>query len=376
MLKRFSKHIDNSADYLSETVKRLTLSADKSNIRSDIKRRVTLYRILHSQIKRNVAPRTACFRLYNEIVSENGEDRLTKAFAAWFQSMDEHGVSFSEALVGWVPDEEVMLIKASESSGQLADGIEQAMEAAKTISLIVNTAKSAAIMPLIMIAMAYGSVLMMANTLLPNIAGIVPFEDWPAASMPFKYFADFVSKYDILFSVLIVSSIIVSFGTLTIFHGVVRGRFDKVAPWSLHRAITSAQFLSSLSAMLERGIAPFQALIQLRQCVTPYLGWHIDAILETFQEEGDISAALVTSNLFEWETRLVIKTTADDSDFKSNIAMLANDTIEDVLKTVTSFAKIVQVVFLLTIGAFILWSLGSIGLVIFSFYQEFSSVSY
>lgn len=376
MLKLISTFVDSFLDFLTVTFADLRLSADQSNIRSDIKLRLTVYRILHSQLKRDVAPYTACYRLYNEIVSEKGEDRSAKAFAAWFKSMDEHGISFSESLSGWLPDEEIMLIRASESSGQLAEGVQQAMDSARKISDIVDAARRAAIMPILMIVMAYGSVLMMAKILLPNIAGIVPFDKWPEASLPFKYFADFVSTYDVIFSIVLVGFLVCTFTTLSIFRGPIRSKFDKVAPWSLHRAISSAQFLTSLGAMLERGIAPFYALIQLRECVNPYLGWHIDRILDDFGEDGDISSSLVVSDLFEWETRLVIRTTAEDSDFKKNIAMLATDTIDDVSSKVSAFAAIVQVVFLMVIGAFILWSLGSIGLVIMSFYQEFSSVSY
>lgn len=341
-----------------------------TNIRTDGAARIVLYRMLISQIRRNINPRTACFRLYNEIILERPNDRLAMAYGSWYKKMDSQGVMLCDAVVGWIPNQEIMLIRSGESAGMLLEGLESALASAVTNSHLSSLIMKAAVMPLVLLCMSYGSILMMATIILPNIADLIPENEWPEMSLPYKYFAEFVAEHvtETTFGLVFVIGLIM--GTLSKFVGPMRAKLDSLPPWSLHRRLTSAGFLDSFAGLLSRGNAPFDSLVQMRETVSPYMGWHIDRMLRSLTQNGDVSAALIGTGLFDLNSRLVIKTTSEDGGFSENIKLLAVETVDSVTSFVTVFSSAAQFAFLALVGVSIMWGMGSMGLVILEFYQK------
>lgn len=351
----------------------LAAGRDKSNISTDTTARISIYRMLLSLVGRNVNARTACFQLYNEISIEKPSDRNAKAFCAWYRKMDAEAVSFSDAIAGWIPEQEVMLIRSGESGGSLEDGLRSAYKSARTTSVITSLIMKASTTPAVLTLMAYATTMIMATQLLPSVVELVPVKDWPAGAIPYLKFATFVADNAVFVSIMFLAVIAVIMGTLTIFRGKVRSAFDAFPPWSLHRRLTAARFLDSFSGLLGRGAAPFEALLQISSSASPYLEWHISRMLAQMAEDGDVGSSLTCSDLFDMQQRLVIKTTSDDSSFPKSMADLSDETVESVSSFVNATATAMQYAFIALIGLSIAWAMGSVGMVILEFYQSATS---
>lgn len=349
---------------------RVRLVLIKKNTSTDTKLRINMYRMLLSQLKRGVAPRTALYRLYHEITTTRPKDKAARAYGYWYQQMDLTGCTLTEAMEEWVPTTEIMLIRSGEVVGQLSNGLAAAEKEATTASHISKLIVKASIMPMILALMAYGSIIFMATSLLPSVADLVPIEEWPSFAVPYRIFAEFMAANAAPITGFIVISLIIIFATFNTFKGEVRSQFDSMPPWSLHQRLNSARFLASFSGLLSKGESPFDALMMLQESSSPYVGWHIREILSRFSDDGDLGSSLISTNLFDYRSNLLIRTSSEDSNFTKNITILSEEIIEGVTEFVENFAAVSQAVFLVLTGVSVGWALLSIGSVVMFFYTS------
>ena len=252
----------------------------------------------------------------------------------------------------------------------LSKGISAAEKEATTASHISKLIMKASIMPMILALMAYGSIIFMATSLLPSVADLVPIDEWPTYAVPYRIFAEFMASNAGFITGLIVVALVVIFSTFNMFKGEVRTQFDFFPPWSLHQRLNSARFLSSFSALLSKGESPFDALMMLQESSSPYVGWHIREILSRFSVDGDLGSSLISANLFDYRSNLLIRTSSEDTNFTKNLAILSEEIIEGVTEFVENFATVAQTVFFVLTGVSVGWAFLSIGSVVMFFYTS------
>jgi len=106
------------------------------------------------------------------------KDYRGKIIAIWLEKMN-HGVSFSNAIAGWVPDSELNLISAGEDGQGLDKGLGEAIK----FSLSGKEIKSAIVggisYPAILLLVVLGFVSMFSLQMAPAYLGILPLERWP-----------------------------------------------------------------------------------------------------------------------------------------------------------------------------------------------------
>lgn len=358
----------------TQAVQGIKRSVDKSNVRTDLEVRKGVYRLLISLLKRDKSPGEACLELYTNIRAERPKDRAGIAFGEWYRGM-ESGQVLSDAMHGWLPEAELMQIRAGEAAGNIREGIESALKTAETSETIAGLLKTASFEPVILILIAYGILYVAANHLMPTVGEIV--DVWPEEALPFKNFAEFFAANSIFITIGLVGAMFGLFYTLPVFTGPVRTALDHlIAPWTIHRQLSAAAFMRGFAGLLQRDQSPLAALTTLKSTSTPYVSSHIDTMLTELSSHGRINEALVSSSFFSERQNILFRVTAGDGDFARNIREMAGEQLDDVTRSVEAFSRWFRLGAMAGVGVILLWAFGSMLTAVMQFYNEVSTNVY
>jgi type II secretory pathway component PulF len=217
-----------------------------------------------------------------------------KLAAYWLQRMDEDVATFSEALVGTVPSEDLTVLVFAERAGDLKIGLEQlsenirGMEDAKKVARTVLFTAVAAVVIFHIFLGVEGFVLMPRT--LKSIGGMIPPERWGPVGKVFYGLGEIIRGWGwalILLEMLVFGWVKWSFPNYV---GRFRPWLDRhFLPYQFYRDFRGAAFLSSLGAGTVRVGTQVQTvpdvLEKMEAEAYPWLKWHIKRILNNFEHE-------------------------------------------------------------------------------------------
>jgi type II secretory pathway component PulF len=210
--------------------------------------------------------------------------KASKAIAMWHlrKQMDEHS-SLSKALKGWANSEEVAIIDAGETSGDLVNSLSLSRNIINNNKRMVSTLVKALTYPIILVVVAVGVLFFLGSYVIPQITESVGnAESWTGAAGSLYKTSIFVQSqkfiYSIVFSLLLLITI---FKTMTSswFNSPIRKYFDKIPPWSIYREMQGSAFIISLSSMLKAGIKIHDSLIRISKNSSSWTKSRINKII-------------------------------------------------------------------------------------------------
>ncbi len=217
-----------------------------------------------------------------------------KLAAFWLQRMDEDVATFSEALTGTVPSEDLTVLSFAERAGDLKVGLKQlsesilGMEAAKKVARTVLMTAVAAIVIFHVFLGVEGFVLM--PRLLRTIGGMIPPEQWGPVGKLFNTVGEFIRSWG--WAVLALEALAIWWVKWSFpnYVGKLRPWLDRnFLPYQFYRDFRGASFLSSLGAATTKVGTQVQtvpdALEKIEPEAYPWLRWHIKQILDNFEQE-------------------------------------------------------------------------------------------
>ncbi len=320
--------------------------------------RLKIYRKIASLMKNRFSLMDALDMLHDGASNggKNPGEPLAIAIAAWGKALN-NGKTFSDALKGWAPARERLML----SVGDVSD-LESAL-----LNLIKVTEGSTKMIRPIIGAIAYPSFLMMMSVLIiyaigvymvPPMIDAAPNVVWHGMARDLVNLSDWIkNNWLIAFLSLPVIMAVIYF-TIGIWTGKIRAYFDCIPPWSLYKVFTGISWLLALSALVKGGTPVSTAMRALRRDASRYLRERIDKTLVFINNGDNLGQALAKTGLNFPDKEIIgdLKIYSELDNFEEALDNLANDWLEESVYMIEEKAGILNMVALLAIGGVIAWA--------------------
>lgn len=322
------------------------------------KTRLKLYRKIASLMKNRFSLMDALEMLHDGASNggKNPGEPLAIAIAAWGRALN-NGMTFSDALKGWAPDRERLML----SVGDVSD-LESAL-----LNLIKVTEGSTKMIRPIIGAISYPAFLMMMAILIiyaigvymvPPMIDAAPTVIWRGMARDLVDLSAWIKdNWLIAFSSLPIIMIII-YATIGIWTGPIRVFFDKLPPWSLYKVFTGISWLLALSALVKGGTPVSTALRALRRDASKYLKERIDRTLIYVNNGDNLGQALAKTKLDFPDEEIIadLKIYSELDNFEEALDNLANEWLEESVYMIEQRASVLNMVALLAISGVIAWA--------------------
>ena len=281
---------------------------------------------------------------------------LAIAIAAWGRSL-QSGMTFSDALKGWAPDRERLML----SVGDVSD-LESAI-----LNLIKVTEGSTKMIRPIIGAIAYPTFLSMMAVLIiyaigvymvPPMIDAAPNVRWSGLAADLVNVSEWIKTYWIVAFSFLPLMIIIIYTTIGYWTGQIRVAVDNLPPWSLYKVFVGISWLLALSALVKGGTPVSTALRALRRDTSRYLQERIDKTLVFINNGDNLGQALSKTNMTFPDKEIIadLKIYSELDNFEEALENLANEWLEESVYLIEQKAAILNMVALLSIGVVIAWA--------------------
>ena len=352
--KKTSKSLNNAMKKLNkaeEVYARFIISLSN-------KVRLKLYRKIASLMKNRFSLMDALDMLHDGASNggKNPGEPLAIAIASWGRSLN-NGKTFSEALKGWAPDRERLMLSVGDVSdleGALMNLIKVTEGSTKMIRPIIG----AITYPSFLLMMAILIIYAIGVYMVPPMIDAAPNVVWRGLARDLVDLSGWIKdNWLIAFASLpIVMSII--YFTINIWTGPVRVVFDNIPPWSLYKVFVGISWLLALAALVKGGTPVSTAMRALRKDATRYLKERIDKTMVFINNGDNLGQALAKTHLNFPDTEVIndLKIYSELSNFEEALDNMANEWLEESVYMIEEKAGILNMVALLAIGAVIAWA--------------------
>jgi type II secretory pathway component PulF len=322
------------------------------------KGRLKIYRKLASLLRNRFSLMNALDMIYNSISDEgkHPNEPMAIAISAWGRSLQE-GHPFSEALKGWAPNRERLML----SVGDVSD-LESAL-----LNLIKVCEGSARMIRPIVNAITYPSFLMMASVLIiyaigvymvPPMLSAAPTTIWTGTAKSLVDLSLWVQKnWPIAFAFFPAVGIII-YATIGYWTAKVRVKFDRIPPWSLYKIFVGITWLLALSALVKGGVPVSVALSSLRKDSSRYLKERIDGTLFHIKNGDNLGQALAKSGMEFPDKQIIadLKIYSELDNFEEALDKLANEWLEESVYMIEQKAEVMNIIAMLFVSGIIAWA--------------------
>lgn len=322
------------------------------------KLRMRIYEKICRYIDNGIPLIVAMDELYQFISEEGKKSKRTSAvvITQWINAL-RNGSSFSSALQGWIPVDEISIIASGEISGDLSSSLRSIIQMNDTKKKI-RAALSGALYPLALLGSTCFFLYIFGSRVVPAFAQVLPVEQWHGAGSTMYSLSQFVENYLLSLIVFFVIFFVVVFITLPKWTGKVRIFFDKFPPWTIYKSVVGCGFLLSLSALLNAGIPTPEAIRIIFKTATPWYRERLVAIRQAlFNGAPNIGEALYVSGYnFPTKTMVMdIRTYAALDGFESMLDKLAIEWQEETVAFINSQMTILKNAAIIIMGFVFMW---------------------
>lgn len=266
----------------------------------------------------------------------------------WLAGLDVG--SLAEAMKGDVPETDIMIIAAFETSGRLAEGLKFLSKTIRTTKKMKSSMAVALGGPSFALFLGFGILFLHAYMLTPILVQIYPVEEWPLAGRILYPISQIVSNYGIYLSLAIVA-LIIAFGfSIKRWYGDKRVIVDNWIGYSMFRDFNGAMFLTSLAALMKAGTGVMEGLVKLQSMSTPWMRWHIDKMIRRLDVEASEPAQALDTGALPQEVTDRIIDYGRRSSFIEAMSMIGIESMERTEAKIAKSAKGVNTAMLIMVG--------------------------
>lgn len=317
----------------------------------DSKKRVRLYENLAGMLKDGL-PLDACLRQIHErmVVRKNP---MKIMIATWMQDLVS-GKSFADALVGWAPAQELVLISASERSQSLPEGLARAIRINQDAQTMKKTVSNALISPSFLIIALLGMIYGFSTSIVPVFAKVLAPEKWVGSSQTLYQVSQFVTSYWFTSIVILSAIVAVVVRSLPTWCGDFRKYANYIPPYSLYRVYSSATFIMAVSSLMDSGIPIDGALKYVKKNASTWIKHHISIMqrrLNAGMSYGNaLDTGLLTDDMID---QILIY--EGITDFNKAMMSIGDKAIKNSVEKMDSFASTAKNVMTLVVGLTLGW---------------------
>ena len=356
-----AKHEENTNAAFNKAMKSLgslEVSFAKFRIGMAGKARLKVYKKLASLLRNRFSLMNALDIMYDSVTDsgKHPNEPMAIAIASWGKAL-QNGNAFSDALKGWAPSRERLML----SVGDVSD-----MESALLNLIRVAEGTDKMLKPIIG-AITYPSFLLLMSVLVIYAIGaymVPPMEDaapnarWSGSAKDLVAVSHWIQKNWLFAFSFFPALFTLIYATIGVWTGPTRKAIDDVPPWSMYKMFMGITWLLSLSALIRGGVPISVALTSLRRDSNRYLQERIDRAMDYIKNGDNLGQALSKSKLNFPDKEIVadLRIYAELDKFEEALDKLANDWLDESAEAVEAKASILNMVAMFAISGIIAWA--------------------
>lgn len=249
----------------------------------------------------------------------------------WLRGI-RNGGKFSEAVDGWIPIPEQMLIMAGEEAGKLPEQLERLIEVVTASKAIKRAVVGGVFYPTVLLTVTFAYLMLFGVKVIPEFAKVVDPSKWGGMARSLYLMSNFVTAWGVTFALGVVAMIAGLILSLPVLTGRIRIVLDHVPPWSIYRLVVGSGFMLSLSALLMGGGRVQDALITLSKTSNRYLRERMEGFLLGVNSGLNPGEAMNASG-YHFPSQEIVDDLAvyaeHTGSFSESLAIIAEEWLED-----------------------------------------------
>lgn len=323
--------------------------------------RLALYQQLAALLRTGVSKTDALLMAW-KVASDEGRKPKEATALILRDILDgmKNGLSFGDAVRGWVPAEDAMILEATESSDDFPGYLARYCEVVKKRRQIFSTIIGGLIYPAALISAVYGIAFYFGAEVVPKIEGLLPTEEWAGPARFLLLLGQFADRVAIPALAFLVSVVVVITALLPRWAGAGRSVADRLPVFSLYRMYTGISFLISISSLVQGGLSVMNAVERVRPMATPYVRFRLNRVRSGMLNGLNFGAALHASGT-GWPDptmNLSIKVFADTHDLSAQLHRISEDWLERGRERIERSIGLIRALVLLLVFGIILGIVG------------------
>lgn len=275
---------------------------------------------------------------------------LAPLYALWLNRMEDR--SFGAALIGTVPDSDVMIIDAAEQSNQMVEGLQLLSKTVRSLSKMRSELKKAVAGPIFLFCMLSAMLVGFSYYLVPLLSQIIKPSTWPLIGRALYAVSEVITGNGPGILVVLITAWSAYVWSLPRWVGKSRIKADRYVPlYSIYRDYVGSIFLIALASLMRSGVGLAEALTLLAKRSSPWQRWHITRILDRLDKEAAFPANAFDTGIFNLALTDRVIDYGRRSKFDDAIAKVGLASAKKVTEYVAASAKSLNQLLILLCGA-------------------------
>lgn len=321
------------------------------------RKRKKLYRRMSALLDNGVPLATAVARLRVVAESLGRKGGVERQVLENLQIRMRGDPSFGNAIRGWAPEEERLLIVAGETGGQLPVTLINLCGIMDNVSSLKQALRAAITYPLVLLGAMFGYLSIVSIVAVPKFAEVYPPRFWTGYAK-FMYHLSEVAFYLLAGFVLAIPTFyfLYQFAVRTV-GGRTRVILDRFPPFSFYRLQTGAGFLLGFASLLQAGVQATESMyLLMRRSSTRYMRVRIGAALSGLRSGLSVGRAMQATR-YEFPDREILAdlvTYSDLANFDKRLLDISSawvsQTAEDVTRRTATVNRILLILLIVVVG--------------------------
>ncbi|WP_310622233.1 type II secretion system F family protein [Flexibacterium corallicola] len=299
--------------------------------------------------------------LDNIYLCESFDGKKPKAIGAvaakeWSRVI-KNGLGLGEALAGWIPESNRVIISAGDAAGNPPKAIKSYLRVSAAGSKISSALWGSLGYPIFLFSFAILFLIYTSKKIIPTFSDMLPIEQWPSVPHSLATVSGFLDNNIISGIILLVLLVFAIIWSLPRWTGRVRQYVDYIPPYSLYRIIVGSGFLMSFSSMMSTGMPAPKILPTLLRTASPWYAERLQQIKYQNDNGNNIGKSLYKSGYVFPTMRAVMNLRAysELKNFDRIVEELADQWLDENISTFAKVAKILSILALSSFAMIVLW---------------------
>ena len=200
---------------------------------------------------------------------KNPNEPLAIALASWGRSLN-NGKPFSDALKGWAPDRERLMLSVGDAS-DLESALMNLIKVTEGTTKMIRPIIGAVTYPTFLFMMAVLIIYAIGVYMVPPMIDAAPNVRWTGLAKDLVDLSEWIKNNWIFAFSSVPAVMLVIYSTIGIWTGKSRALIDNMPPWSLYKVFVGISWLLALAALIKAGTPVSTAMSSLKKDATRYL---------------------------------------------------------------------------------------------------------
>ena len=321
--------------------------------------RINAYERLARALDQEYQIRDLLQLLYNH-ETNHGKRRpgtAARAFRDWHGQMAA-GRPFWLATRDWVPPSHMMMIRAAEPSGRIAEALRACLRMDRAVGEMKTILATMFIYPGVLLTMIGFMYFFFGKTVFPRFESLLPVHQWAPLPKSLHGAVGFVTDGGALVTlVIMIAMMMVCSWLLPRWHGKARMIADALPPFSTYKVWNGVTFLFSLASYMRAGDAVTQALGVMEANSQPWMRHKIRDLMAALEAGQPLGEAFFhcDPDFPERGLNMELRLVTQLKNFEQRVDELAEQLLQNTLERFNGLANLVRGLGLMANAALLGW---------------------